>query len=204
MSNINILFFSNNCEGSKQLLSMLNTEKLTRFFHLICTDNNPKIPPQISVTPTLIIAGVPTPYVAGDAFSWLAKVKQWKMNMTMQQMSTAQQQYLQSINSNLAANNSNILGFSQAEMSGMSDMFSFFSKNISQECQDPFPQAYFTCSDLGKENIFTPPEEKKYENYKTDPNKQKELHNNLENERKKQDEMFKENIDNFRKQYGSK
>jgi hypothetical protein len=209
MSTINILFYSNRCEGSKQLLSMLQTEKLTRFFHIICTDENPKIPPQIKVTPTLIIRGVPTPYVAGDAFAWLAKVKQWKMNMTMQKMNAAQQQYLQSINNNLASNDSNLLGFSEAEMSGMSDMFSFFSKNMSQECQDPFPQSFFMCNNLGKEFIETRPlEDGSYKisdngKYKINNAKQTELCNKLDMERRKQDDMFKQNIDNFRKQCGS-
>lgn len=209
MSTINILFFSNHCEGSKQLLSMLQSEKLARFFHLICTDNNPKIPPQVKVTPTLIIRGVPTPYVAGDAFAWLAKVKQWKTNKLMQNVSTAQQQYLQSINTNLSTNNSNVLGFTDAEMNGMSDMFSFFSKNISQECQDALPQSFFTYNNIGQENIFTPPLEdgsfkiNDYGKYKINSTKQKELQNALEMERKKQDEMFKQQIDNFSKQYNN-
>src|SRR4029079_12910525 len=126
---------------SKQLLSLFNSEKLTQFFHLICTDNNTKIPPQIKVTPTLIIRGVSTPYVAGDAFAWLAKIKQWKMSITIQKMNYEQQQYLQSINSNLSTDKSNILGCSETEMNGMSDIFSFFSKNIAQECQDSLPQS---------------------------------------------------------------
>jgi hypothetical protein len=210
MSLINILFYSNNCEGSKQLLPILQNEKLINFFHLICTDNNPKIPPQIKVTPTLIISRVPTPYVAGDAFAWVAKVKQWRTNILMQQMNMAQQQYLQSINNNLATNDTNLLGFSEAEMNGMSDIFSFFSKNMAQECQDSFPQSFFTCNNLGKENIFTPPLEGGTYNVTNDnkckisKEKQKEMLGSLENTRKQQDDLFKQNIDNFRKQYGTK
>ena len=157
MSSINILFFSNNCEGSKQLLSMLNSEKITGFFHLICTDNNPKVPPQIKVTPTLIIRGQPIPYVAGAAFAWLAKVKQWKIIMTMKQMNDNQQQYLKSINCNLAADQTNILGYNASEMNGMSDIFSFFAKDVALECQEPLPQSFFSYSNLGKEYIKTEP-----------------------------------------------
>ncbi len=150
MSSINILFFSNNCEPSKYLISLFQNEKIIQFFHLVCTDNNPKIPAQITKTPTIIIRGIPTPYVAGDAFAWFAKIKQWKINLMMQKMSLAQQQYLQNINNNLTGDNEQILGFSEAEMSGMSDIFSFFSKNIQQECQDAFPKSYFSCENLGK------------------------------------------------------
>lgn len=204
MSSVNILFYSNNCELSQQLILLLNNEKLNRFFHSVCVDNNPKIPPQIKFTPTLIIRGVPTPYVAGDAFAWFSKVKQWKINMTMQRMSTAQQQYLNNINSNLVANQSNVLGFSQAEMEGMSDIFAYLQDD------NAMPHSYFTCNNLGKENIMTPPlEDGQYKintdgKYKINSTKSKELHNALEMERRKQDEVFKQHIEDFKKQYVSK
>lgn len=205
MSSINILFYSNHCEGSKLLLSMLQTEKLIRFFHLMCTDNNPKVPPQIKVTPTIMIKGVPTPYVAGDAFSWLAKIKQWKMNMDIQKINVAQQQYLKNIGNNLVPDNNNILGFSELEMNSMSDIFSYFSKNISQECQDACPQSYISINDLGKESIFTPPLEDGSYKIKTEknikPNTKNDAVNNLKSIRSKQDEEFKKNIESFRKQY---
>lgn len=206
MSSINILFYSNKCDGSKLLLSMFNSEKLTQFFHLVCTDNNPKIPPQIKVTPTIIIRGQPTPYVAGDAFVWLAKVKQWKIIMSMKQMNNAQQQYLKNINSNLATDDSSVLGFSPSEMNGMSDIFSFFSRDITQESQESFPQSYFSCNNLGQENIFTPPLEdgtfkiNESKKYAVNTNKQKELYKNLKRERDIQDAAFKKNIDNFMNQ----
>ena len=193
MSSVNILFYSNHCEGSKHLLSLMQGEKLTRFFHLICTDNNSKIPPQIKLTPTLIIRGVPTPYVAADAFAWFSKIKQWKINMNIQRASTAQQKYLQNINGNLDTNNHNVLNFSQAEMEGMSDIFAYLQED------NPVPHAYFNYNNLGNENIFAPPKEE--DKYKINANKQKELQNNLEIARKKQDIDFKQKIDDFRNQY---
>lgn len=209
MSSLNILFHSNKCEGSKILLSMMQNEKLIRFFHLICTDNNPKIPPQINITPTIVIRGVLTPYVAGDAFAWLAKIKQWKINMDIQKMNSAQQEYLKNINNNLISdNNNNILGFNQSEMAGMSDIFSFFSKNINQECQDALDQAYFSYNNIGQENIFTPPlEDGTYKTNNTkikiNENKQKDLLNTLKQDRSKQDLLIKQNVDNFINQYGN-
>ena len=209
MSMVNILYYSNNCDGSKQLISMLNNEKLTNFFLLICTDSNPNIPKNITLTPTLVLRGMPTPYVASDAFAWLARIKQWKITVTMRKMNT-DQQLLNPINNNLSVDKQqNLLGFSNAEMNGMSDIFSFFSQNISQECQDALPQTYFQCSNLGQENIFTPPLEDG--TFKANNNKckinttmQKEMQNKLETDRKKQDELFRQNMDNFRKQYDNK
>lgn len=209
MSSVNILFFSNFCEGSKHLISLLEGEKLTRFFHLICTDNNKKIPPQIKVTPTIIIRGVPTPYVATDAFAWFAKVKQWKTNILMKRINTEQQNYLQSVNTNLSNDNEKLLGFSAVEMNGMSDIFSFFSKNIEQECQDPLPQSFFVCNNLGKDKIITPPlEGGSYDTqdikFKISQDKQKKLVDQLSKSRKQQDILFKQNMENFRNNYNKK
>lgn len=207
MSSVNLLFFSNNCEVSKQLISLMQKEGLIRFFHLVCTDNNSKIPSQITVTPTLLIRGIATPYVAGDAFMWLARVKQWKMNMLLQKVTSTQQQYFQNINNNLTNDNSKILGFNQAEMNSMSDIFSFFSKNIEHECQDPLPQSFVNVNELGNDNIYTVPlEDGTYRinnnaKYKLNSTKLKELQNKLEKERKQQDETFKQVVDNFKKQY---
>ena len=211
MSSINVLFFSNSCDMSTNLLASLQMEKLTQYFHLICTDNNPNVPPQIK-TPTLIIRGVPTPYVGGDAFVWLAKVKQWKINMTLKRMNLAQQQYFQNISNNLSNNDSmnqpnNIIEFSETEMNSISDMFSFFSTNISKESQDALPQSFFACNGLGQEYICTPPlEDGSYKisdksKYKIDKYKQKELTNKISSERLNQDKAFKQNMDNFLNTY---
>lgn len=204
MSSANILFYSNNCEPSQHLISLMQSENLIRFFHLICTDNNPKIPSQINVTPTLILHGIPTPYKAGEAFVWLSKMKQWKIRMMMQQASVAQQQYLQSMNKNMGQNESNVLEFSQTEMAGMSDIFAYLQN------EGAMPHSYFTCNNMGQENIFTPPlEDGQYKinpngKYKIDSKKQTELHNKLIMERKQQDDAFRQQIETFRNQYGQK
>jgi len=201
MSSINILFFSNNCDGSKLLVSLMQTERLTEFFHMICTDNNPKIPIQIKITPTIVIRGVPTPYVAAEAFKWLAKIKQWKIHMQMQKMSAEQQQYMQHINNNLVAGDIGYIGFSKAEMEGMSDIFAYLQGN------DAMDHAQVKCDNLGNDNIFTPPlEDGSYKitdnaKYRIDAKKQKELQNKIKSERDKQDIFFKQAVENFKKQY---
>lgn len=184
MSSINILFYSNKCEGSKQLISMMQDENLLRFFHMICVDNNPKIPKQITVTPTLIIRGIPTPYVAGDAFNWFSKIKQWKINMILKK---SQEKYQDNIEDN-------VLGFNNSEMNVFSDIFSFFSMDVKNECQESFPQSYVPFDDIGKETIFTPPNEKS----KIDKTKQKLLETELLLKRTNQDDLFKKNIEKIK------
>lgn len=213
MSQVNILFYSNKCEASKHLISLMQSENLLRFFHLICTDNNPRLPPQIKITPTIIIKNVPTPFEANMAFDWLARIKQWKTNMMLQKISSAQQQYLKNINNNLVSSDNNLLGFSKMEMQGMSDIFAYLEESITPDkAQDEIyvPHTYFNYQQLGTESILTPPLENgdfkvtPDSKCKLNPSKSKELQTSLMIERKKQDELFKQNIENFKKQYSQK
>jgi hypothetical protein len=201
-SNINILFYSNRCEPSKNLLSLMQSENLLRFFLMVCLDDpiNAKRFPQIKNTPTLIIKDIPTPYVSGEAFLWFAKIKQWKTNMYLQMIANSQQEYLKYINKNLTQNN-DILSFSEAEMTGMKDIFAYIKEDKS------IPHTYFDYENIGKDKIYTPPLENgdfkvTNEKCKIDDKKTKELQNSLLKERKQQDEFFKQSFDNFRKNNG--
>ena len=200
MSAINILFYSNKCDGSQILLSMMNDEGLTKYFHKVCIDNNPRVPPQIKVTPTLIIRGQPVLYAAGDAFTWLARVKQWKIIMTMKDMSNRQRDYFNNINGNLSMDELKVIGYNSTEMANIT---SFYPKDITQEDQDIFQHSFVRYDDIGKEFINTQPLEcgsynvTENQQYKINEGKQKELLNNLQKEREKQDNTFQENINNF-------
>lgn len=193
MNSLNILFYSNRCQQSKDLISLLNNEGLTKYFHLICVDNNPNVLPNTQ-TPTLVIRGMPTPYIKGDAFTWLSRVKQWKNQMLLRNFASAQQQFIQTMNNNLTPDNNNLLGFNKLEMQQMSDMFSFFESDMKNEIDSSFPQMYVNYNQVGHESIFTPPKESGFNKVKADKAKQ------LEEERKKQDHLFKKSIEEFHKQ----
>jgi len=171
-------------------------ENLIRFFHMHCTDNNKKNPPQIKVTPTIIIKGVPIPYIAGDAFAWFAKIKQWRINMQMQKMSQAQQKYMQNVSTNLGGSpdETKVLEFSKEEMDGLSDIFAYL-----QDGDASLPHSYFACDKLGQNKIITPPQEIN----KIGTERYKKLNADMERERRKQDEAFKQHIENFKKQFSN-
>jgi hypothetical protein len=192
----NILFFSNACQGSQALLSLMQGENLTKFFHLICTDNNSKIPPQIKVTPTLIIKGIDTPYVAGDAFVWFSKIKQWKIQMMMQKMSNMQKQYLQANNNLVGTPSTEFWGFSKNEMEGMSDIFAFITENN-------IPHAHLEYNKIGTEDIFYVADEDE-DKRKINESQLKQMQKTLEAERNKQDNLVKQQLDDFVKQTGQK
>jgi len=197
MSTINVLFFSNKCEGSQLMISMMQNERLIDFFHLVCTDNNPNVPQHIKYTPTILIKGVPVPYVANDAFAWLARIKQWRTNMLMQKMSQMQQQYMQNINTNLSNNNNNtmnnLLEFSKAEMEGMSDMFAYLQSD------NPLDRSFVDYRKIGTKSleIFAPPKEE--DKRRLGETKHRALHSKLEVDRKKQDIEIKKAINDFTK-----
>lgn len=202
MSEYNILFYSNLSETGQALITLMQNENLLRFFHLVCTDNNPNVSPHISKTlPTLIIRGLPTPYVGTDAFSWLARVKQWKHQVMLKKVATEQQQYIQAVNRNLQIDNEQMLGFSKAEMQGMSDMFAFFSSDMRSDIDSAFPQSYVQYDSLGEQEIITLPDEKNIGRRKIDESQHKKLFAEIDAERKRQDKMFEESIGNFRKQF---
>jgi hypothetical protein len=150
-SNKGYLFYSSICDMSKHLLGLFESEGLLRYFILIDIYKNPKAPPQIQKTPTLIIKSIPTPFIGPDAFDWLARVKQWKMQTLMTQTN---QQIMGTIGPT-----DEWLGFSAAEMNSISDNFAFYNKDISKEYSDAMPQNYCTIDSFAESRvIWTPPE----------------------------------------------
>lgn len=202
MNNANVFFFSANCEASQLLWSLMQKEGLDIYFTSVCTDNNLKIPNQITMTPSLIIKGSKL-YVANDAFVWLAKMKEWKTRVLMQTASDAQKEHLKSINKNLTNNDDEkLLGFSKTEMDGVSDPFSYLKDENAS-----VPHTYFEFDNIGKEYIFTPPLEngsyrlKNSENVKLKSDKSLDLMKKMNAERKKQEQEYKGAIDSFIRSY---
>ena len=181
-------------------MALMQTENLLQFFHLICTDGNAKIPALITKTPTIIINKMPVPYVAGDCFAWLAKIKQYKIQVMYQRASQAQMQYMQSMGHNVGMGNDKLLGFSDAEMAGMSDIFAFLQSDSAM------PKTFISNDMVGKDSIFTPPlEDGSYKigsgKYKMSESEQKQKREQLLADRKKQDDLFKKQTSEFIKNY---
>lgn len=182
-------------------MSMMETEKLLRFFHLFCTDNG-NVPPAIKLTPTIVLKGNPTFYVAGDAFSWLARVKQWKISMQMEQLDREQRDHMSRIDGNLRVENKQYLGFSDAEMNSMSDIFSFFSKDITKACDEALPQSFQRLDTISEHTIFAPPLEGTTYDVKEirKPSDHQYISDlkRLQQERKNQDNKIQQAITSFR------
>lgn len=201
MATANVLFYSNRCEGSRVLYTMMQNENLVRFFAMINTDDG-KAPREITVTPTIILKGNPMLYKAGDAFNWLARVKQWKLNEEMNDMDKKQREYLSQMGHNLTVQKNQYLGFNEAEMSSMSDIFSFFSKSVEDDINEALPQSYQQVNTLCKDSIFAPPlENGSYDVGETNKMKEEEqrmLVNKMISERQTYEKQIKQAVKQFR------
>ena len=76
MSSQNVLFYSNRCAHSKELISELYKAGLIEVFNKICVDNNMNIPRGISSVPTMIVSHYPRPLKGNECFMWVQGIKQ--------------------------------------------------------------------------------------------------------------------------------
>lgn len=155
MSTINVLYYSNNCLTSQRLIAIMRQENILRYFTLCCIDTD-RYPPEIHTTPTLLVKDIPIPYIAGDAFRYIAKLKEWKLRMLMRYATDAQKQHFSRISSNLIAEG-DFIGYAKSEMGSISDSFSFYDVDIEKENKmGQLPQSYVNYNDIGKDFIETP------------------------------------------------
>lgn len=196
MTEKNWLFYSENCSDSKYLISIMDSETLLQYFFKVCVDDSPKLREQISITPTIMVKNIP--YCGGEAFKWVATIKQWKINLQLKSASQKQQQYMNTISTNLSEKN-NILEFSKNEMGDGVDLFAYLHS------ESAMPRGYVDYDNIGKENIFTPPLEngsyKISEKGKLDKKQHIEKYKQLKSDREDQSMQLKNMTDSFKKQY---
>ena len=69
--NNDVLFYSNKCKYSKQLIELLSDNDLIESYNLICIDNNTEKYPYVQRVPTLLVDDVKKPLVGVNAFNWV-------------------------------------------------------------------------------------------------------------------------------------
>lgn len=204
----NMIFFSNRCDASQILLSLLKNERILRFFEIVCTDNNPNIPPEIKVTPTLLIKRTPqqtdpnqskwTIYQAGQAFIWLEKIKQWRGELLRRHIaSVSDSNRSQSAESKAQEEDlAKIIGFSKEEMSGISDMFALM------DVDEALPHSQMEYNKMGgKDDHIYYVGLKKDSEVKLDEESQIKLTKKILEERKKDDVSRIKEIDIVKNKY---
>jgi len=154
MSNNNILFYSNKCTTSKNLLFVLNNEGLINMFKLVCVDNIlDKIPPQITKVPTMIVSNVAKPLIAQETFKW---VEQMRFLNNKNQSSTTFINKQQNQTNQVNQINNEPQEFDYFEAAGISDRYSYTDDRQTQHL-------YVNVGEEDKHSIFTAPlEENKF------------------------------------------
>lgn len=176
-NNSNIIFYSQQCNTSIALLTLLKNEGLLQYFNLYCVDGRTStLPKHIQYVPTMIVANINKPLVARDAFEWVSNMKYIRQQNIIEQ----NKKLIQKNNNNNI--NTGPRGFVSIEMNEFSDKFAFADNKIDIS----LPQSFVDVNDLDKNSIFTVPESK-------DKISSKELKDNIKkiaNSRDKQDEEF--------------
>jgi hypothetical protein len=199
-SNKGLFFFSSVCDMSKHLLGLFESEGLVKYFILVDVYKNPKVPPQITKTPTLVIKNIPTPFVGPEAFDWLARVKQWKMQTLMTQAN-------QQIMGAAATEKGELFGFSSAEMNSVSDNFSCFNRDIDKEYTEAMPQNYCAVDTFANSSlIWAAPEVDSTKIESETEAKKKSIieQKRIERERAEQDYLIKSRTDAISKDIQTK
>ena len=137
-----MVFYSNKCNTSKNILILLQNENLIDKFELICVDNIlDRLPPDMRV-PLMRLVNVPEPLYAQNIYDWISQIKFMKKSP---QTSTVIQ----------AKKGRTLIGYDADVMSKVSDSFAFSDKDVN----DPLPQSYFGIGQEDNNAIFTPPKD---------------------------------------------
>ena len=177
-NNTYILFYSNKCPTCLDLIKILQNENLINYFSLFSVDERlNKLPIPIEVVPTMIVPEANKPLVAHEAFEWIKKIKFIKQKKMIDMNKKIIQNNLMQMVKN---NQNNPIGFKESEMSSISDPFAY------KDIDEAMPQNFVDLNDKdSKHAIFTAPEKNKL-----NKSQQVKLIENIEKNRKEQDEKY--------------
>ena len=177
---MNIFYYSKFSKMCTDLLKLMDNYGALNRFYLKCIDDmDPdKIPPALERVPTLIIAQMDKPLVAGDAVAWFNNMRP----IFLQQNSENQNKVImqQIIQNNMQSRGPK--GYSEGEHSGFSDQYAYI--NIDEPLPKEF-SAYVNGPDTNI--IYTPPKEQN----KLSKEEQERYMKESQNERLAQEEQFK-------------
>lgn len=174
---MNILFYSLKCETSKNLLIILKNENLLNYFKLICVDDKlNKLPPQITMVPTMMVTNINKLLVGQETFEWVKQIKFFRQQQAIgENKSIIQQNTFTKRNQN----STGPIGYDDELMGGISDKFAF------TKVDNPLPHCYFNVGEEDKNAIFTAPEQ-----IKINKDEQFKLIKNLESRRDEQNTEY--------------
>ncbi len=146
----NVYFYSRVSQTCIDLMKLMDAYGIRNKFLLRCVDDMDVIPPGLDRVPTLIIYGIPRPFVGNDAMKWF---EDNKMYFAQQSAELQTKMHLYNMAKN-AQDNNNPHGFSECEHGGLSDEFAYTDTDMSQ------PKSFVNYGNDG-DIIVTPPKDSK-------------------------------------------
>ena len=131
----NIVFYSKNCNASKNLLMIMKNINILNNFILYCIEDK-KVPNGINIVPTLLVSSINKPLEGINAFKWVENIKFLKKD-------------------NISKKEIGPNGYYSLEMNGFSDKYSNMNNDNAQD------QFYHSLNKEKSNGIFTAPEKKK-------------------------------------------
>jgi hypothetical protein len=176
----NILFYSQKCQTSANLIKMLNHENLLKYFKMICIDGQEdKLPKAITHVPALIVQDAPKPFLGDETFKWLESIK-FRKYQELQEKN--RKLFMYNMQKNQETNNG-AKAFITSELTGFSDNYAYQDENNN----NAQPKSFVNWNDDPVNNaIYTAPLDKK----KVTSKEQSQLMKEEENRREKQETEF--------------
>jgi hypothetical protein len=131
----NIVFYSKNCNASKNLLMIMKNINILNNFILYCIEDK-KVPNGIKIVPTLLVSSINKPLEGVNAFKWVENIKFLRKD-------------------NISKKEIGPNGYYNLEMNGFSDKYSQMNN------EDAHDQSYHSLNKKKTNGIFTAPEKNK-------------------------------------------
>jgi hypothetical protein len=176
---------------SQALITVMTNEDLLKHFNVINIKQISNPPVKSHEVPALLLASNKRILIKHEAFQWLQRVKEFKMNMIIKNMGNFTQQQYGSMMNNIQ-NHREQLSYDKLEMSGMDDIFVFLNDN------EMIPHNYVSPT-ANLEVIITPDKDKKL-----NEKDHKKAHHQLLKDRDKQSNEIKKINDDIRSTFNKR
>ena len=175
--NVNIYYFSKYSETCLNLLRLMDAHGIKNKFLMMCVDDMHELPTGLERIPTLIISGIPKPFVGNDALQWFNDNKVFFAQQTAEIQSK-----MHLYNMAKSADGSTMNGFIDCEHKGISDEYAYADTDM------PQPKSFVEYGSDGNV-IFTPPIDGKIKE-----DVQKRLIRDAVSQRNNQEDEYKKNM----------
>lgn len=201
MNGLGVLYFSKQCKPSTTLINVMGNQGLLQMFKQICVDEfelDELIKRGIEETPTLIIypngQQSQALYKGIHAFNWVDMIISNRRNAMIQR--AEQTRKLIQINQMKKRVKDGLYEYCPSEATGISDNYSFWKNDITQDVDIPLPKSFMPCNQYENHSIITVQERSDGKITKLNPQDHDKLSKELLKQREQQDSNIQKTYEN--------